>query len=217
MAPKKKMLEKPPKEEIYDYNRTIGPQTSDPRCNGPPCHGQHEAEAMGPGSHSGRNKFAEWTACRHCHLRLTYTPAFGCHGLSRKAGPLATDVEAQIKIHSPQKGSELLKDRTVGLEAAERSLQQRLEVIQAQKKSYQEVQDRKNQSKVKDLQGYPGVQTSKAPTALPSVKNEMAETPGRKARRPEETAEHLEYQNRAQVISDEEEEAWSKVSSPSKP
>ena len=146
-----------------------------------------------------------------------HTPAFGCHGLSRKAGPLATDVEAQIKIHSPQKGSELLKDRTVGLEAAERSLQQRLEVIQAQKKSYQEVQDRKNQSKVKDLQGYPGVQTSKAPTALPSVKNEMAETPGRKARRPEETAEHLEYQNRAQVISDEEEEAWSKVSSPSKP
>ena len=145
--------------------------------------------------------------------------SFRLSRLSRKAGPLATDVETQIKIHSPQKGSELLKDRTVGLEAAERSLQlqQRLEVIQAQKKSYQEVQDRKNQSKVKDLQGYPGVQTSKAPTALPSVKNEMAETPGRKARRPEETAEHLEYQNRAQVISDEEEEAWSKVSSPSKP
>jgi hypothetical protein len=50
----------------------------------------------GRGSVSVSNKFAMWTGCQECQSRLSYVPAFGAHGMTRKAGPLTVDTERAL-------------------------------------------------------------------------------------------------------------------------
>ena len=42
------------------------------------------------------NKFAMWTGCQECQSRLSYVPAFGAYGMTRKAGPLTVDTERAL-------------------------------------------------------------------------------------------------------------------------
>ena len=101
----------PPKEK-YDSARMQGPDPRDERCVGAPCFGAHIPARPGPGSISGSNKFATWTGCCQCGIRLSYTPAYGAHGLTRKAGPLSKDVETALAKENPEKlkGTVKLKD-----------------------------------------------------------------------------------------------------------
>ena len=153
MAPKKKTEEKKvkiPVSERYDFSRTEGPRSEDPRCTGPPCFGEHLAAAPGRGSPSGSNASATWTACWECGLRLSYTPAFVAHGLTRQAGPLPKDVDNQLQEKKPPKGSPELNNKKIGYDAQERSLETKLEKIKQEKAAWVEAQ------RIKDLHAYKG-------------------------------------------------------------
>lgn len=54
-----------------DLSREMGPDLRDPRCKGWPCHSDHQ-----PGKSQG-NKWAKWTHCTKCGLRVSYTPSMG--------------------------------------------------------------------------------------------------------------------------------------------
>lgn len=217
MSPKKKtnldengypseLKKKPPKEELYDYSRTQGVDPRDPRATGSPCLGHHVPAKPGRGSVTGSNKFATWTGCQVCQLRLSYTPAFGAHALTRKAGPLTVDTEREIKSLPPNElaGNMNLKDQKIGLDGAETSLLRRLEQVQKQKMEWQEKQPTKKEGtseKKHELNEVStGAQTSK--TCTPTT---------RKTRKPEATAEEHEAQvhgaNSVVIQSDGEE--WS--------
>ena len=58
----KKMMNMVPPEEKYDSARMQGPDPRDERCVGAPCFGAHIPARPGPGSVSGSNKYATWTA-----------------------------------------------------------------------------------------------------------------------------------------------------------
>ncbi|CAJ1451200.1 unnamed protein product, partial [Effrenium voratum] len=124
---KKKMTIVVPPEEKYDSARMQGPDPRDERCVGAPCFGAHIPARPGPGSISGANKFAIWGCCQ-CGIRLSYTPAFGAHGLTRKAGPVSKDVETALAKEDPEK----LKG-TVKLKDAEQSLLNQLMKIKERK------------------------------------------------------------------------------------
>ena len=124
-----------PPEEKYDSARMQGPDPRDERCVGAPCYGAHIPARPRPGSISGSNKFATWTGCCQCGIRLSYTPAFGAHGLTRKAGPLSKDVETALAKEDPEKlkGTVKLKDAHIGLDGAEQSLLNQLAKIKERK------------------------------------------------------------------------------------
>ena len=221
-----------PQTEKYDFTRTQQMNPADPRALGAPCWSEHTPARPGRGSVTGSNRHATWTGCSVCHLRLTYTPAFGSHGLCRQAGPLAKDVETQVAVKKPEKGSCELMDRKIGLDGAERSLVNRLETVRRQKEAWQQVQDKKNLHKNQSSKGSPsGPEASgHPPKASPSTPSPtpasgagygsetidltMNVTPGRKARKPQETAEDLEYHLRQQQ---QEAEEWTQVSPPESP
>ena len=236
MAPKQKSEEKKPKvpaTERYDYSRTEGPRSDDPRCTGPPCFGEHLVAAPGRGSPSGSNASATWTACKECGLRLSYTPAYGAHGLTRQAGPLQKDVADQLK-KNPVKGSVDLTNRKIGYDAQERSLEAKLEKVKQEKAAWAESQRLKNKamgnqttSKTsaggeenpgRGRQGQsstlldPSSQGSepKKTEGVINLEEDMNKTPGRKSRRADEAAEELEYSQRG----NQDEKDWSVVSTP---
>ena len=237
MAPKKQtttaLKEVTPQTEKYDFTRTQQMNHDDPRALGAPCWGEHTPAKPGRGSVTGSNHHATWTGCSVCQIRLTYTPAFGSHGLCRKAGPLKKDVEAQMTEKKPEKGSCELMDRKIGLDGAERSLVNRLETVRRQKEAWQQVQDKKNQHNKDQLAtGSPVApeRSGRLPVASPSTPSPtpasgagygsqstdqtMNTTPGRKTRKPMETPEDLEFNQRLQ---DQEDEGWSQVSLPESP
>ncbi|CAK9116829.1 unnamed protein product, partial [Durusdinium trenchii] len=129
-----------PASEKFDYSRTQPMNAQDPRAEGAPCWGHHVVAAPGPGSVTGSNNRATWEGCEVCRLRLSYTPAYGAHGLTRAAGPLAKDVERQLEKvpANEQKNSIHLKDTKIGLDGAEESLLQKLDEVQQKKKQWQE-------------------------------------------------------------------------------
>ena len=103
----------PPTVEKYDWARTQGPDPRDERTLGSPCFGNHVEQPPGKGSTSGSNQWARWTGCAACGLRLSYTPTWGSHGMTRAAGPLCQDVRQQLEIKKPEKGSVELNNKKI--------------------------------------------------------------------------------------------------------
>ncbi|CAK9113981.1 unnamed protein product, partial [Durusdinium trenchii] len=176
----------------FDTDRMCGPDHRDPRLLGDPCQGTHDPAPPGRGSPTGSNAHAYWVACNRCQLRLLYVPSYGAHGLTRAAGPLPSDTAAKVKelgnsaAYSPE-----MRNKNVGLDAAENSLMKRLEVIRAQKEQHRQGKP-ETKPKAKATQGY----IKEEPPRDPEV---MSQTPGRKGRKPEDAAELLEYQNRSEI------------------
>ena len=110
----------------------------------------------GRGSNTGSNAHATWVGCSECGIRLSYTPAFGAHGLTRQAGPLAADTTTQLVEKKPDKGSIELKDKKIGLDAAERSLEKRMETIRKQKEQWLSTQQRKDKFAAETTKVSPG-------------------------------------------------------------
>lgn len=238
MAPKKdkSTKEKIPADEKYDWTRTQGPDKEDPRCLGPPCFGEHQEALPGRGSVTGSNKFARWTGCQACGIRLSYTPSWGSHGLSRQAGPLHQDTSKQLEEKKPAKGSIDLVNKKIGYDAQERSIMNQLEMVQKKKEQWLKIQASKGEAiKENDQEkghgkGYTvpkekmdyalmdhqqkasGTMSSGPISQIGTTltdKEVMSQTPGRKARKPEESAEHLEYNHRNGESPESEE--WSMV------
>ena len=226
MAPKKFSLRKVvPPEERYDFERMELMNPSDPRSLGPPCHGEHEVAPPGRGSVTGANRHAMWEGCLHCGIRMKYVPAFGAHAMSRKAGPLGNDVAKQMEEKKPAAGSMELQNQKISLDAAERSLKDRLTTIQKQKEDWVNMQKKKDNyaQRAKDLAGgYPkgpvGPDKTQS-TLMPSQGGGSAEdymmsqTPGRKSiRKAEMTSEEAELMTKQEFMEKkEEEEEWQKV------
>ena len=188
----------------FDTDRMCGPDNRDPRLLGDPCQGTHDPAPPGRGSPTGSNAHAYWVACARCQLRLLYVPSYGAHGLTRAAGPLPADTEAKVKdLGNSAAYSPDLKNKNVGLDAAENSLVKRLEVIRAQKEQYRQGKP-ETKPKARATQGYVKEEHPRDPEIL-------SQTPGRKSRKPEDAAELLEYQNRTSEAS------WSIAGTPPSP
>ena len=187
----------------YDASRTTGPDVRDPRCQGAPCYGSHVTAKPGRGSPSGSNAHGSWEACEKCLLRLSYTPAFGAHALHRKAGPLPSDTANMVSKVGPNNAgyNDKMKDRSIALDAAEVSAEKKLEMVRAQKAAWM-----KQQKEGSPMTNSTGATASEVPPVTPTAQysEEMGTTPGRKARRPEATAEQLEYDGRST-------QSWSEV------
>ena len=189
-------------EDKYDTSRTAGPDPRDPRLEGPPCNGNHQIAKAYRGSPTGSNGHAAWTGCEVCKLRLSYTPRFGAHALYRAAGALPADVQTKVRemgndaAHSPE-----LKDGNIALDGAEQSALRQLTKIREKK----EAMKMKESSKLK-------IDESQASTPAPKTSpiQEMSETPGRKVRRGEMTAEELEFESRT-------DNSWGVISGPNSP
>lgn len=138
---------------------------------------------------------------------MTYTPAYGCHGMTRKAGPLIPDTKEQIVKNDVTKGTPLLKNEKISLDAAERSAEKQLALIRAKKEAWNLMQDQKDKAKGGYLPENDLPASKVSSTAAPP---EMSSTPGRKAvRRPAEMgSEEKEYYLRRGG----DEEEWSQVS-----
>lgn len=75
--------------------------------------------------------------CARCKLRLSYTPSWGAHALTRKPGALPADVEKQVDELQENAAYRLkLRDKDIGLDGAEKSCLNQLEKIKAQKAAY---------------------------------------------------------------------------------
>ena len=199
MAPKKAStkVEKPPPTEVYDYSRTQSADPRDPRTTGAPCYGHHKVAKPGPGSKSGSNRYAIWEACENCHLRMSYTPAFGATGATRKAGPLDKDTaQAIAKLPANELlGNNHLKNEKISLDGAEASLLRKLENVQKKKAEWEQSQVTK---------GYasgPQPAAAKAKATVTPVE--------RKTRRAEDTAEA--HQSAVIAVEDQETEDWTPI------
>ena len=213
MAPKKattgKKIEKPPPTELYDYSRTQVADPRDPRTAGAPCYGHHQVQAPGPGSRTGSNKFAIWESCATCHLRLSYTPAFGATGATRKAGPLDQDTKTAIsKIPANElAGNRNLKNEKISLDGAENSLLKKLETVQKKKAQWEQSQQQLEVKDTKETMGYATGSTA----AMAKAKASAVVTPTvRKTRKPEETAEDHES---AVIAVQDQEDDWTPIPS----
>ncbi|CAE7569752.1 unnamed protein product [Symbiodinium microadriaticum] len=125
---KGKKKPKVPWEEKYHASRTTGPDPRDPRCTGPPCNGSHQPQA-------NANQAAYWTTCTCCGMRLSYTPVFGGHGIyqSSTARRDRFRIIPRFKWRLSANKHRTAKDRTIAMDAAERSCLKRLEKIRADK------------------------------------------------------------------------------------
>lgn len=181
----------------YEVSRATGPDPRDPRMVGEPCLSNHLPAKPGKGSPSGSNGWATWIACSQCQLRLLYVPAYGAHALSRAAGPLAADLKEKIQDLGPQaRGSAELKEKKVGLDAAENSMVRRLDAIRNQKALLEGRAKSSEAARTPEtLKVTPAPKALAPPKELP-IENEMSNTPGRKSRKPEASAEELEYNER---------------------
>lgn len=186
-------------ETKYDLARACGPDPRDRRMSGSPCRGSHQVAPMKRGSVSGANGWGVWQGCQTCGLRLLYIPAFGAHAKHRSAGPLPADTSQKLtELGNDAAGSVELRDKSISLDAAEKSALKRLEAIRNQKASMKktEIQKEKGAVPAPTSEGY----VPQAP--------EMSQTPGRKARKGDQSAEELEYENRT-------DDSWKVVSPPS--
>ena len=146
----------PPTVEKYDWARTQGPDPRDERTLGSPCFGNHVEQPPGKGSTSGSNQWARWTGCAACGLRLSYTPTWGSHGMTRAAGPLCQDVRQQLEIKKPEKGSVELNNKKISYDAQERSLEQKLANVKSKKEEWLQTRAKHPMAKIEALpKGYP--------------------------------------------------------------
>ena len=141
-----------------------------------------------------------------CQLQLSYTPAFGATGATRKAGPLKADTEAQVSRIPPNElpNNRNLKNEKIMMDGAEASLLRKLEQVQAQKKQFDAAEDAKKKTmEEKPSKGYAAASAT-AKAAASSETTSMT----RKSRKPETTTEDHE----AQVIAvGDEVEDWTPV------
>ena len=135
VMPRSNLPAPPQSDTKFDWSRAEGPDLRDPRWAGPPCSGSHTPAACYRGSPSGSNGHATWVACQTCQMRLRHVPAYGATGANRRAPPLPTDVTETLtrlteeNILDTAEGRRQLSSRAIGLEAAERSRESRLETI----------------------------------------------------------------------------------------
>ena len=126
-----------------------------------------------------------------------YTPTFGAHALTRKPGALLADVEQQVKeLGNEAAYDSKLRDKDIGLDAAERSCLEKLDKIKQQKAEYNK--DKKPEMAQGTIAPQP---KAKIPSTAPVVNLEEADhamLPGRKGRRVE-TAEELEAAQREEA------------------
>ena len=213
-----------PDVERYDWDRTIGPDPRDPRTLGPPCHGEHVAEPMGRGSKSGANRHARWESCAACGLRISYTPTWGSHGMTRQPGAIPQDVRQQLEEKKPEKYSVELTDKKIALDAQERSLATKMQLVQKQKEEWLKIQADKDaktkvlkepkndqkwieaENKFLDAPFCPAMTPEEFVNYQKQQEEEMNQAPGRKYRKAEESAENLEYAQRTA-----EQEEWTHV------
>ena len=76
-----------------DWERRIGPDPRDPRCDSCP----HEELRRNV------NQYAAWWTCRECGIRIFYIPAKAATGKYRAAGLLPADVKRTPEPKSPTK------------------------------------------------------------------------------------------------------------------
>ena len=150
-----------------------------------------------------------WESCKICHLRTSYTPAYGATGATRKAGPLKADAEAQMaRIPANElAGNRNLKDEKIMMDGAETSLLRKLEKVQElKKKKFEDSENAKEQIEKEKLMMAQASQGYGAKSATPKAAASLETTSTvRKSRKPENTAEDHE----AQVISvGDEPEDW---------
>ena len=153
----------------WDWDRQAGPDLRDPRNAGPPCEGTHSPAPMGRGSPSGCNAHGLWVTCSRCSMRLSYTPAIGAKATYRASPPLAADVKATLKEKGSNAAPSELTTQSISVDAAERSLLQRLERVQAEKKEIRKKQEEKKPVETIEIEdqtdakmrGYPSRKTSK--------------------------------------------------------
>lgn len=185
----------------FDWSRTVGPDPRDPRNAGAPCHGSREPAPPGRGSPSGANAHATWVACSRCRMRLSYTPAYGSHGLTRQAGALPADTKEMVEtLGNNADYSEKLRDRNIGLEGAEKSCLTQLAKIQAQKAAYNQSKTAVDKPKTKvdtvpkeesfELVGATTTATSSATPTVVIPDEDHSMLPGRKGRKIDAAEEH---------------------------
>ena len=162
--------------------------------------------APGRGSPTGSNAHGTWTACARCKMRLSYTPTWGAHALTRKAGALPADVETQVThLGNEAPYSLKLRDKDIGLDGAEKSCLNQLEKVKAQKAAYhKETPPAAPTTKTPvPKTPIPKASTARSSTATPTVVNleeaDHAMLPGRKGRKTEMTPEELEAQQRVEA------------------
>lgn len=120
-------------------------------------------------------------------MRLLYIPAFGATGSYRSPGPIPEDVTRVIQSEGEEevKYNDIMKDKSIGVEGAEKSLLDKWEKLQKKKEAL-------------------GCSPKKpAPVKMEAKPADVEQLPvhhSRKARR--EIAEHLEKEGEVLVISD---------------
>lgn len=115
-------------EESLEWQRAVGPDVRDPRCDGPPCNGHHRAAAPGKGSCSGSNKWAKWVGCEVCQLRLQYVPRVGAPGHSDVSDVVQKEDVSPVDLTT----------RAIALHGAEKGLLDRLDEVQKHKAKIKE-------------------------------------------------------------------------------
>lgn len=118
-----------------------------PSLHGKPCRAK-----------SGCNAHGLWTVCGKCSLRLSYTPAVGAKGIYRQSAPLAADTTEVVKEKGNDVTPEDLTTKSIGVDAQERSLLNKLKKVQAEKKVIQQAKE----SKVAKEVTTPGLETVKS-------------------------------------------------------
>ena len=185
------------KDEKFDWSRQTGPDPRDPRNVGPPCMGSHDPARSGRGSPSGSNAHGCWTACSRCKMRLMYVPAFGAHALTRKAGALPANVEKQVQeLGNEAAYDSKLRDKDIGLDAAERSCMAKLEKIRVQKAEYHK--EKKPEMAQGPIAPQPKAKIPPTATVVNLEEADNAMLPGRKGRRME-APEELEAAQREEM------------------
>ena len=82
------------------------------------------------GRWADQNASASWVTCQRCKLRLSYTPTFGAHGMTRSPGPLPPDTSKMVEKLGPEAAYHPeMRDKTIAYTAAEESLVAKLENV----------------------------------------------------------------------------------------
>lgn len=172
-----------PWEDRYDASRQIGPDPRDPRMEGPPCSGSHQPAPPGRGSLTGCNGSGSWVTCQRCKLRLSYTPAYGAHAMTRSPGPLPADTSKKVtELGTEAAYHPEMRDKTIAYSAAESSLLDRLDHVRRLKG--QAYADQGQQLPVAPKIENPGMVANEQVMSLTG--------PKKAPKRVEETAEELE-------------------------
>ena len=159
----------------------------------------------GAGQHQRVQQVRDLDRVRQRGIRRSYTPAYGAQGLTRKAGPLSKDVETALPKEDTEKlkGTVKLKDAHIGLDGAEQSLLNQLAKIKEKKANLvkQAENSEKNnleKGKKERMARHEAKIVREKKIPVKKEPDQMSATPGRKARKAEETAEDLEYQERSE-------------------